>query len=53
MIHTLTLGPMTIQSASELEQIGQAKGRASRRVHIPADRDQGFHRDVIADSGAT
>lgn len=30
MIHALTLGQMTIQSASELEQIGRAKGRASR-----------------------
>jgi hypothetical protein len=31
MVHALTLGQMTIQSFSKLEQIGHAKGRAPRR----------------------
>ena len=31
MVHALTLGQMTIQPFSKLEQIGQAKGCASRR----------------------
>ena len=37
MILASTLGQMTIQSVSKLEQISQAKGRASRR---------GFHEGI-------
>ena len=37
MIHALTLGQMTVQSFSKLEEIGHAKGRASRR---------GFHEGI-------
>src|ERR1022692_359614 len=37
MVHALTLGQMTIQPFSKLEQIGHAKGCASRR---------GFHEGI-------
>ena len=46
MIHAPTLGQMTVQPFSKLEQIGHAKGRPSRR-----DFHEGIGRQYIGQIG--